>query len=381
MEALRQLKYHFNSELELRHIETGEPFEFVDQVHYEELADAVADYIQEIMVKDYDMVKVELPFQEHLCDTLEDQEEESDASIRCPIFVSSNHKEANIVLILLCGTGRVMSGQWARRLCINDSLKTGSVLPFLDWARKHSFGVIVLNPNKTFVETAEGCYRIPFNESSEAHVNYAWQALFKSLPAKHFALVAHSYGGVSTCNLLEHHGEEVLERLRCIAFTDSAHSRQSVEMLPEESKEFLARYCINWASSTELLDTVLEMPPGKAVECSKKSGTGRTRMPRAGMGKTRGGCCSINKYFETVQDEEAVNCDISDLNALPELSEQPIKKKKQANWLRSRNSMCTVVSAGTDVHELTTMSAYPSICKFLLDRLQSAGAAIEPTVG
>ncbi|KAI5080661.1 hypothetical protein GOP47_0003844 [Adiantum capillus-veneris] len=324
MEALEQLEYRFNENLQLRHVETGEVFKFIDQNHYERLADAVADYIQEVMVKDYDIIKQELPFEEHLRDNEEDCDVEKSASARCPIFMSSNCKEADVVLLLLCGTGRVESGQWARKLCINDSLKTGSVLPFLDWAREHSFGVIVLNPNKNVVKTMEGLrVPIPFNDCAEAHVNYVWRAVCQDLTAKHFVLVAHSYGGISTCNLLRLQGEEVLKRLRSVAFTDSVHAS---EVISEAGKEFLARHCVNWASSSEPLDTVLALPRGSSAEESDRDTKSLKR-----------------NFFER---------------------------------LRARSSICKVVSAGTDVHEETTMSAYPSICKFLIEHLRLAGAAV-----
>ncbi|MCO5611880.1 hypothetical protein L7F22_066139 [Adiantum nelumboides] len=302
-----------------------EVFKFIDQDHYERLADAVADYVQEIMVKEYDMIKLELPFEEHLGDDEEDADLENGAPAGgCPIFLASNCKEADVVLLLLCGTGRVASGQWARKLCINDSLKMGSVLPFLDWAREHSFGVIVLNPNRNDVETMEDSrVPIPFNDCAEAHVNYVWRAVCEDLPAKHFVLVAHSYGGISTCNLLRLQGEEVLQRLRCVAFTDSA---QASEVMSEEAKEFLARHCINWASSSEPLDTVLALPQGSNAE---------------------------------ELDSEA--------------------KRSKGNFferLRARSRTCKVLSAGTEVHEETTMSAFPSICRFLIEHLQLAGATV-----
>ena len=33
--------------------------------------------------------------------------------------------------VLLCGAGAVAAGQWARRLCINETLTTGSVMPYV----------------------------------------------------------------------------------------------------------------------------------------------------------------------------------------------------------------------------------------------------------
>jgi hypothetical protein len=33
--------------------------------------------------------------------------------------------------VLLCGAGAVAAGQWARRLCINETLTTGCVIPYV----------------------------------------------------------------------------------------------------------------------------------------------------------------------------------------------------------------------------------------------------------
>ena len=95
-------------------------------------------------------------------------------------------------------------------------------------------------------------------------------------------------------------------------------------MLSDEVKEFLAHHSINWASARKPLDMVIELPsllknPGQSEHKTKKSST----------------------------------C-----------------------FFRARRTLCKVVSAGTDVHELTTMSAFPSICKFLLDSLHSFGLGL-----
>lgn len=36
---------------------------------------------------------------------------------------------------------------WARSVCINESIEKGSVLPFLEVARKNNMSVVVMNPN------------------------------------------------------------------------------------------------------------------------------------------------------------------------------------------------------------------------------------------
>ena len=45
-----------------------------------------------------------------------------------------SHKRACSVpcaQVLLCGAGAVAAGQWARRLCINENLSTGTVIPYV----------------------------------------------------------------------------------------------------------------------------------------------------------------------------------------------------------------------------------------------------------
>lgn len=84
---------------------------------------------------------------------------------------------------------------------MNDSLHEGSVIPLLVWAQQRGIGTVVLNPNFKL----DGGPRI----SAEAHVVQAWDQVILELPAKHLAMVAHSYGGVCTCRLLSVRGEPV----------------------------------------------------------------------------------------------------------------------------------------------------------------------------
>jgi hypothetical protein len=36
---------------------------------------------------------------------------------------------------------------WTRRVCINQNLELGSMIPFLEFAKTNGFSCIVLNPN------------------------------------------------------------------------------------------------------------------------------------------------------------------------------------------------------------------------------------------
>lgn len=64
-------------------------------------------------------------------------------------------------------------------------------------------------------------------------------------------------GGIVTINLLNHYGDEILERLRGIAFTDSVHSLGR-RTLVSSVKTFLEKKGCNWVQSKSKLDTLIE---------------------------------------------------------------------------------------------------------------------------
>jgi hypothetical protein len=81
------------------------------QAHYEKLADAVAEYVQALLLARHGLRR-------RLVDGVD-------------VYASPDANTASGLLVLICGSGQVAAGQWARRLCINESLRTGAVLPYL----------------------------------------------------------------------------------------------------------------------------------------------------------------------------------------------------------------------------------------------------------
>ena len=75
-----------------------------------------------------------------------------------------------------------MCGQWARSLCINDMLETGTVGPYVDWAAGAGLDVVILNPNAS---------RTPVQ-----HVAEAWREFVVNGRCADVVMVAHSFGGV-----------------------------------------------------------------------------------------------------------------------------------------------------------------------------------------
>jgi hypothetical protein len=80
------------------------------------------------------------------------------------------------------------------------------VLPYIKKAQEAGWAVIVLNPNLN--EGTINGKRVPIarNESPEAHYLYVWDTFVSKAQAKHVLMVSHSYGGVSTINLIEKRG-------------------------------------------------------------------------------------------------------------------------------------------------------------------------------
>jgi hypothetical protein len=304
--ALAELGYRYNESSELRSVEADAPFAFRGQAHYEKLADCVGAYIQAVMVAKVGLRRVTLP----------------DGVV---VYASRCLGERSGALVLLCGAGRVAAGQWARRLCINESLASGSVLPYLLDASIAGLSVLVLNPN------ARGVRR------SEVHAEDAWRALVEPAAAqgalRHVALVAHSYGGVCTVELLgERAPPSVLRLLRGVALTDSVHGR-AIERAPHASREFFARCCVNWVTSGEALDTpvapAMHAPPQQRADV--EAGAKR-------------------------------------------------KKPDNTTWVPAWCDAARV-SAGTRVHESTSEACRTSAMPYLVRQLRRAGWTPDPAGG
>ena len=289
-EALCGLGYAYNTAGELRSVEGAEPFRFSTQAHYEKLAKAVAGYVQALLVASHGMQRRFV----HGVD----------------VFCTPDSDTCDVLLVLLCGAGAVAAGQWARRLCINESLTTGTVVPYLQWAVSRGFGCCVLNPNHR-------------RASSEEHTVDAWKALVEPSRADHVLLVAHSFGGVCVAGLLSQQLPSVTQRLRGVALTDSVHGR-SIERLQAAERQFFSQRCCNWVTSSEARDT----PVRPAVN---------------------------QPPWEQSSDEPPVKRAKTDLQeSLP--------------WCDAAR-----LSAGHTAHESTSEACRPSACAFLLRMLRQAG--------
>ena len=141
-EKLSEFNYEYNDEMKLVNKDTKEKFHWAGQRHYDALGDIIFKHIQEIMVSKYGLKEVLLPADDSI-----------HPAFRLNIFMTPDAlSNPDKLLLLIQGSGAVRPGQWARALCINDSLDNGAIFKYLEKAKARGYGVIVFNPNAGLVE-------------------------------------------------------------------------------------------------------------------------------------------------------------------------------------------------------------------------------------
>ncbi|KAB7504470.1 hypothetical protein Anas_10787, partial [Armadillidium nasatum] len=203
--------YEFSEDGKLQQIDTGEPFEFVmkeddhayNQKRYEALGELITPVIYNLLEERCGLKRYPVPV---------DANEKEPSTF---IFCSENYSESEKLLILIHGSGVVRAGQWARRLIINDSLNSGTQIPFIERGIKEGYGILVMNTNDN--QCKDFKTRIRGSESPESHGKYVWENYVRNCKAKKIAVIAHSYGGVVATSLYKKYKEEFEERVFSVA--------------------------------------------------------------------------------------------------------------------------------------------------------------------
>lgn len=197
---------------------------FVNQEAYEKLGEIMTEYI-------YDILESNGLKRFYLNNDLPKE----DSAF---VFSTLNEiKHVEKLMIIIHGSGAVRAGQWSRSLIINDSLDAGTVLPYIKRAKKENYEVIVTNTNDNFRNNE----RIKGSGSPEEHLETVWKNLVQIIDPKVITIVAHSYGGVVTSNIAKKFEDDFNKKVKCVAFTDSVHTRRyTTDRLKEIGVNFVA---------------------------------------------------------------------------------------------------------------------------------------------
>ncbi|XP_075979512.1 FAM172 family protein homolog CG10038 [Anticarsia gemmatalis] len=249
VKTMKDLGYAFNTDGQLRKIDangqpTDEPFQFnvsnqhqECQAHYEELGNAVTEYIYHLLETEYKFTRLPVP---------------KDSKKATFIYASEDYDKKDVLVILIQGSGAVRPGQWARSLIINDNIDMGTQIPYIKYALSKDYGVLVLNPNDNYLPNGQ---KITNSSTGEEHTSYVWKTYVKKAKAESIAIVAHSYGGVLTVALADQLKKEFEKRVKAIAFTDSVHVYSNIKLT-----KYLKEVARNWISSQSPLDTPMTTP-------------------------------------------------------------------------------------------------------------------------
>ncbi|KAK2581770.1 hypothetical protein KPH14_002249 [Odynerus spinipes] len=255
--SLKEFGYDFNVDGRLRkfNTETGlltdEGFEFnvsedsqYNQKRYEALGEVINEYVYNLLEKE-GLNRLPLPKKSSV--TVEN---------RSFIFASSDALENEKVIVLIHGSGVVRAGQWARRLIINDSLHTGTQIPYIRKAKELGYGLFVLNTNDNFRVIKGKSVKIEGSANPHEHLETAWKDYIGPSNSKYVAVVAHSYGGECITKFAIDHAKEFEKKVFAVGLTDSVH------IAPPKKFEHVAKVFRNWVCSDKPLDAPVLYPSG-----------------------------------------------------------------------------------------------------------------------
>jgi len=259
-DTLAGFGYGFNKEGQMRRIdkESGEisdkPFEFeakpgdhsYNQAHYEALGEIITQEIYNLLESETNLKCIKVTSSEIL------KFKKLPKNVPSSFIFSSSDAMTNPekLVVLIHGAGVVRAGQWARRLIINEDLQKGTQIPFIKWALKEGYGVMVLNTNHNTDIMNQQEVDIPGSESPENHARTVWDQFIGPSKAKNIFIIAHSYGGLVTMDLVSRFKEDFMSRVRSVLLTDSVHGG-----LPRDKdvRSKLKEIAINYVSSDKPL--------------------------------------------------------------------------------------------------------------------------------
>jgi hypothetical protein len=237
-------RYRFNNNYKLISVVDNTEYKFGDD--YDSLGTYVVLFIQ-CLIKNMGLQEIWIP----------------DNSPSINIFMTQDFtSNPNKLLVIIQGRGEVRAGQWSRKVCINEDLNMGSMIPYIGQGICNRYSIIVLNPN--FNKDFQG-NPIPGNSSMIEHTEYVWEKFIASCPAKNICIVAHSCGGVCTLHLIKLFFKDFLRRVKAIALLDSVH--KTVAELSLEQKKFFEKVSQNWKKSKKPLGADVPSPRTEGCKC------------------------------------------------------------------------------------------------------------------
>lgn len=249
LESLEELSYYFDDSGTLRHCASNQAvYEIMSDERrageIDEIVKAAIFHIQMDMLADLNFKQAHVPI-----DPRPDEPKEA----RSSVFLSSDWRSNNNLLVVINGGRGVQPGIWSRDLLIQEGLEMGSMLPVFRHASKLGFAVAVLNPFTNNVTVDNKLFPIRSNSSPDEHTLYVWDNIISRAQAKNVYILAYSFGAKLVTNLIQNREAQVVQRLHGIVFAEAVYRIDSHSTSPHVAN-FLKQRAINFKADPTVAD-------------------------------------------------------------------------------------------------------------------------------
>ncbi len=154
----------------------------------EELNNFIVHHVHTLLKEKYHMSLIDLPIPAReasgtVIDVFKIVESEKIGVPTSKVFCSANYATAHRLLIVVPSSGCASPGIWSRTLCVEQGLRTGSMINVVDAALSEGFGVVLTNPNcNSILSTIRGRsirLTIPGSSRPEDHICHMWDTLIR----------------------------------------------------------------------------------------------------------------------------------------------------------------------------------------------------------
>ncbi|DBA05075.1 TPA: hypothetical protein N0F65_000763 [Lagenidium giganteum] len=247
LESLEELSYYFDDHGTLRHCATSQAvYELMSDEsragEIDEIVKAAIFHIQMEMLAELDFKQAHVPL-----DPRPDEPKEA----RSSVFVTSDWRKNNNLLIVMNGGRGAQPGIWSRDLLIQEGLELGSMLPVFRRAKSYGFGVAVLNPCTNSVTVDGKLHQIRQNATPDEHALYVWDNIISRAQAQNVYILAYTVGAKLVTTLLQHREASVVRRLRAVVFAEGAYRLDPNSTSPMVG-QFLRQRAINFKAESEV---------------------------------------------------------------------------------------------------------------------------------
>eukprot|EP01083_Nonionella_stella_P084621 234309_1 len=183
------------------------------------------------------------------------------------IFISPKYNQKKTLLLIITGFGKVNAGEWSTSVCINDNIMDGTGIPFISYAYKRHWGVLLLDTNgienseyEKISERSKIYEKIHLGSVHCVDVFDKYIAPFlmcnTDMTLENIVILAHSAGGINVTALLEKRGDMLQHYIKRIAFTDIKDPHQQIKNIKSNNRRQMIKRIYktcarNWVKTKE----------------------------------------------------------------------------------------------------------------------------------